>query len=263
MNAAADPPGAPLRVAYFVMRHPLLTQTFIDREMRGLMSHGLAIEVHPLWDWRPRESVADGGPGVVRRGFLGVCLRAGVEACAQPGLVWRGIRALFRHRPAFWEGWFMTIWGGIFALGTAAEFRVRAARGEGVDWLHGAWATAPATAALALSRLLGVPFSFGAHAYDLYRHGGDPLLPLKLRRARFVHTTTQANVDSIQARFSDHTAEILLARRGLPELPPLTITNAMRGSIRPTCACFRSGASWRRRAMGTSSRRWQNSDGAA
>ena len=115
----------------------------------------------------------------------------------------------------------MTLWGGVFALGLAAEFRTRAARGEGVDWFHGAWATAPATAAMALAAILDRPFSFGAHAYDLYRHGGDPLMALKLQRARFVHTTTQANVDSIRERFPDCAAEIILARRGLSELAPL------------------------------------------
>jgi colanic acid/amylovoran biosynthesis glycosyltransferase len=209
-------------VAYFVMRHPLLTQTFIDREMRALRDHGLEMEVHPIWDWHNREVAAEGGPRVVRSGFVRICFHALVEAGANPRVVWQGLRAVARHWPGFAEGWFMSIWGGIFALGSAAEFRARAARGEGVDWLHGAWATAPATAALGLSRLLGVPFSFGAHAYDLYRRGGDPLLPLKLRRARFVHTTTQANVESIQARFPDRTTEILLARRGLPEVPPLT-----------------------------------------
>ncbi|OAI43082.1 hypothetical protein AYO41_02845 [Verrucomicrobia bacterium SCGC AG-212-E04] len=204
-----------------MMRHPLLTQTFIDREMRGVMGHGLEVEVHGLWDWGNREPEEPGGPRTVRHGFFGICARAMVEALQNPGLVWHGIRALGRHRPGFAEGWFMTIWGGVFALGTAAEFRARAAAGQGVDWFHGAWATGPATAALALSALLGKPFSFGAHAYDLYRHGGDPLLPLKLQRARFVHTTTQANVESIRQRFPDPTAELILARRGLPELPSL------------------------------------------
>ena len=203
------------------MRHPLLTQTFIDREMRGVMGHGLDVEIHPLWDWQNRESPAPGGPRCIRAGFFGTCARALVEMLRQPRLVWRGLRAVWRHRPKFAEGWFMAIWGGIFALGQAAEFRDRAARGEGVDWLHGAWATGPATAAMALSTILDVPFSFGAHAYDLYRYGGDPLLPLKLQRARFVHTTTQANVESIHERFPKCTAEIILARRGLPELPSL------------------------------------------
>ena len=72
-----------------------------------------------------------------------------------------------------------------------------------------------------LGELLGVPFSFGAHAYDLYRHGGDSLLPAKMQGGRFVHTTTEANVKHLRACFPQRRAEIVLARRGLPELPPL------------------------------------------
>ncbi len=218
---SAASPAPSRRVAYFVMRYPLLTQTFIDREMRGVMGHGLEVEVHPLWDWGNREPAAPDGPRILRCRFLSICAGASFAALRNPRLVWSGIRAVWRHRPSDAEGWFMTIWGGVFALGKAAEFRARAEHGEDVDWLHGAWATAPATTALALSALLGKPFSFGAHAYDLYRHGGDPLLPHKLCLARFVHTTTQANVESIQQRFPDRTAEIILARRGLTDLAPL------------------------------------------
>lgn len=216
MNPA--PPNAPTaahRVAYFVMRYPLLTQSFLDREMRGVMAAGLEVEVHPLWDLGNATEPAPGGPRIVRLTFLATLWAALLEALRHPLIVLRGLRALLRHRPTFAEGWFMVVWGGICALAKASAFRAAPP-----CWLHGAWATAPATAALGLSVLLRRPFSFGAHAYDLHRHGGDPLLPLKLQRARFVHTTTQMNVDDLRRRFPDAQAEIVLARRGLAALPP-------------------------------------------
>lgn len=197
------------------MRYPLLTQSFLDREMRGVMAAGFDVEVHPLWDWGNATPPAPGGPQLVRMSFFALLLAALAEALRHPLLVLRGIRALFRHRPRFAEGWFMGIWGGLCALAKAGHFRHAPPCG-----LHGAWATAPATCALGLSALLGRPFSFGAHAYDLHRHGGDPLLPLKLQRARFVHTTTQMNVEDIARRFPGAKAEIVLARRGLAALPP-------------------------------------------
>ncbi len=208
------------RVAYFVMRYPLLTQTFIDREMRGVMANGVDVEVHPVWDFGNRVVPLPGGPGVIRTGLLRTLGSAALETLRRPALVGRGIRAVLRHRPRSAEGWFMCIWGGIFALGKAWEFRTAP-----VSWFHGAWATAPATVAMSLAQICGRPFSFGAHAYDLYRHGGDALLPLKVRHARFVHTTTAANVDSLRTRFPGAAAEILLARRGLPALPVLRDQN--------------------------------------
>lgn len=197
------------------MRYPLLTQSFLDREMRGVMANGVEVEVHPLWDWGNATAAAPGGPRIVRLAFFATLFAALGEALRHPWLLLRGLRALLRHRPTFAEGWFMGIWGGLCALAKAAHFRTAPP-----CWLHGAWATAPATTALGLSALLGRPFSFGAHAYDLHRHGGDPLLPLKLRRARFVHTTTQMNVEDLRRRFPEAQAEIVLARRGLATLPP-------------------------------------------
>ena len=212
----------PLKIAYVVMKYPTLSQTFIEREMCALAAQGVKIEVHPCWDFRresamkvitpPELTVVRAGPAwvIVVPGLLGL-LR---EGCKRPELLWRGARLLVRNWPRHVEGWFHTLWGALFALARVNEFRRR-----GPDVIHGAWATAPATAAAVLGELLGVPFSFGAHAYDLHRHGGDPLLPAKMQGGAFVHTTTQANVEHLQAKFPGRRVEIVLARRGLPTLP--------------------------------------------
>jgi colanic acid/amylovoran biosynthesis glycosyltransferase len=214
----------PLKIAYVVMKYPTLSQTFIEREMLGLAAHGLEVEVHPCFDFRRLRAAELATPAalpVVRAGsiwrFFGAACRGALrEFCRRPSLLWRGLKLLVRFPARHWEGWFMTVWGTLFALARAAEIRRR-----NIDVLHGAWATAPATAAAVLSELCGLPYTFGAHAYDLHRHGGDPLLALKMKTAQFVHTTTQANVDHLRTRFPDARAKIILARRGLASLPPL------------------------------------------
>ncbi len=211
-----------MKIAYFVMRYPTPSQTFIEREMLGIAAHGVSVEVHPCLDFRRASDVPPppGGLTVVRAGGrwrLLAAMAAGTayELARRPSLVAGGLRLLLRHRPRHAEGWFMTLWGTLFALARAREFRRR-----GIDVFHGAWATAPATVAAVLGELCGRPFSFGGHAYDLHRHGGDPLLPAKLAAAQFVHTTTEANVRSLRQRFPGTRAEIVLARRGLSALPP-------------------------------------------
>ena len=212
----------PLKVAYIVMKFPTLSQTFIEREMRALAAQGLEIEVHPCLDFRREKGGADFTPdgltvvraGSVARLLLAALMGAWREVRRRRGLPWWGGRLLAKHRPRHAEGWFHTWWGTLFALARVEEFRRRKP-----DVIHGAWATAPATVAAVLGELLGVPFSFGAHAYDLHRHGGDPLLPAKMRTGAFVHTTTQTNVEHLRARFPESRAEIVLARRGLPDLP--------------------------------------------
>ena len=214
----------PLKIAYIVMRYPTLTQTFIEREMRALAALGVQVEVHPCLDFRRAAAIGLPVPPeltVVRAGSAAGVVLAGIvgavrEIARRPGLAWRGARILSRHRPRHLEGWFHTIWGTLFALARAEEFRRRAP-----DVIHGTWATAPATVAAVLGELCGRPFSFGAHAYDLHRHGGDPLLAPKLEKARFVHTTTRTNADDLARRFPARRATIVLSRRGLPRLPDL------------------------------------------
>ncbi len=211
-------------VAYILMKYPTLSQTFIDREMRAVAAHGWRVEVHPCFDFRRPEDILEPVPPgleVVRltrrwRFFVDAARGAWREVRARPALLGQGARLLWVNLPKFAEGWFMTLWGTLFALARAEEFRRR-----GVSIIHGAWASHPATAAAVLAELCGKPFSFGAHAYDLHRHGGDPMLAPKLRAARFVHTTTAANVGDIQRRYPLRRAEIVLARRGLRVLPPL------------------------------------------
>lgn len=218
----------PLKIACLVMKYPTLSQTFIERDLLGLVAQGIEVEVHPIWDFRRTEDVTPAAFRVVRAGSVWQMVRdAGRELRAHPSLAGRAWRLLLANRPCHGEGWFMTLWGAFFGLARAAAFR-----GSGVAVVHGAWATAPATAAMVLSARCGIPFSFGAHAYDLHRHGGDPLLGAKMQAARFVHTTTETNAADLARRFPGRKAEIVLARRGLTELPPLVKRDDHPGPVR-------------------------------
>lgn len=212
-----------MNVVYFVMRYPTLSQTFIDREMRGVAGQpGMSVEVHPLFRAGDGGVGGDHGPLTVRRaGGPGLLVAAGVELARvlirRPGLAWRAVGLAATHRPRTWENALHTVWGTIFALGRAQGFRRRPEPAH----FHGAWATAPATAAAVLGALCGRPWSFGAHAYDVYRDGGDALLAPKLAAASFVHTTTATNVRYLEDHFPRRKAPVILARRGLERMPEL------------------------------------------
>ena len=61
----------------------------------------------------------------------------------------------------------------------------------GIEHLHAHWAVGAATCAMVLSRLLDVPFTFTAHAYDIWLD--RLLLPEKLRAADTIVTCTDYN----------------------------------------------------------------------
>jgi len=57
--------------------------------------------------------------------------------------------------------------------------------------LHSHWASYPATMALVIRWVFGIPFSFSAHAYDIYLV--PRLLPIKVRTAQFTVTCAKIN----------------------------------------------------------------------
>jgi glycosyltransferase involved in cell wall biosynthesis len=100
--------------------------------------------------------------------------------------------------------------------------------------VHAMWAGAPATAGWLLWRILGLPYSTGAHAYDLYEHGGDWWLMEKIAHARFVHASTAAARSLLLERGADP-AKIQVIRRGLAEFPPLKPLRRSRQPLRLAC----------------------------
>ncbi|MGA2051981.1 MAG: glycosyltransferase [Opitutales bacterium] len=209
-------PPTRLRLAYLFTTFPEASETFLQREVRAMRGLPVDFELHSLWggaaEW-------EGGP--VARFPLG---RLASLVWWLPYWAWRRPRAVFevcqtlaRQAPPSRLNALENLLGLGFALVEAHRFAQRERRPH---LCHGVWATAPAAAAWLLERLLGIPYTMGAHAYDVFQNGGDWLLGEKLRRARLIHTTTAAT----RARLLERGAEarrIALVRRGLDEIPPL------------------------------------------
>ncbi|MGF1678376.1 MAG: glycosyltransferase family 4 protein [Candidatus Methylacidiphilales bacterium] len=207
--------GKVSRVIYIPMYFPVLYQTFLRREIAGLEEAGCEVTVVPCLPGGDRR--VEHSHFVYRPGWAWLWAPWEWLCCygLHPSRTWRGVKQIIHHPPHGLESWFFLVWSVCFAPVLARE-----ARRWGVEHVHGAWATAPATVAWLLHHLMGVPFSFGAQAYDLYRGGGDNFLVSKMKAAKFVHTTTRTNVTTLSQRCPEHAAKVLLARRGLAELPP-------------------------------------------
>jgi len=206
-------------VAYIFERYPVLSQAFLRREVAGVCAQGVHVEIHSLFPPSAADRIHT-LPGVPvdyfrwwEAGKLIVALPR--ELLRDPTLLRDGWRLYHRYRPTNSENFWTSVWAATFAV-----CRAHRLRRHKPDVIHGVWATGPATAAAILGRLCGVPFSFGGHAYDIYRHGGDAFLEPKLRAAGFVHTTTEAGLACLRQRASGAAVNILLARRGLDRLPP-------------------------------------------
>lgn len=180
------------RLAYIIGTFPTLTETFILGEIQALQAVGVEVELFSLRRPPPSPAQADGAE-LVERTCYGPSAR-------EPELWAANTRAL-RRAPRRYLGALAALLArtalnpvhcakslGLFPVAVAFAERMRE---RGVTHVHGHWANYPATAAYVVSRLLGIPYSFTAHAYDatLIRS----MMREKIRRAAFVMTCTAWN----------------------------------------------------------------------
>jgi glycosyltransferase involved in cell wall biosynthesis len=173
-------------VAIFVDTFPKLSETFVASEVRALARLGIAVRVE----------ATQPGPGPsanVATGYLLAAPRAR-RACA---LLW----LLTRHpRRVAGDLLGSVRWRraeqvhGLPALAVVAR-RVREA---GTVHLHAHFAATAALDALRVARLLDLPYSVTAHAYDIYLHPRN--LAEKLRGAAFATSGCAYTVNELRAR---------------------------------------------------------------
>ena len=166
-----------MKVAYIFIRYPVLSQQFLQREIAALTGKGIEVQIFSLFGVAPKER-SEQVNYFHWWESLKLLWALPREIARDPALLRDCCKILSRHWPTNAENGFTNLWAVIFAICRAHEFRR-----SGIQMVHGAWATAPATAAAILHRLCRIPFSFGADAYDIYRHGGDAFLRPKLREA--------------------------------------------------------------------------------
>jgi colanic acid/amylovoran biosynthesis glycosyltransferase len=198
-------------VGYVVRKFPVLSETFILNEILALEAKGVEVHVFalaPTRDPRFHEGVvrmkapihyvpgatelrallrqarrqAARDPQRYRRELLGVL------ATGRPKLLWRFLQA---------------------------SWIADRARRAGVRHLHAHFASHPTTVARQASRLLDVPFSFTAHAFDIYRDAKPRVIARKMSDARFTVTVSDYNVDFLRAIVNGSGARIELIRNGI------------------------------------------------
>lgn len=195
-----------LKIGYILRAFPVPSETFVLNEILALRRAGIPIEIFALSSpfsnallhsqtsrpdcsviyWQQQRS----SRLEVLRANLQLLARCGVRRYRQAHRIIEDSRIL-----AGWRAFLRLAW-------CAAELQKR-----GVSHLHAHFATEGTTVAWTFSLLAGIPFSFTAHAYDIYL---SPLkLCEKLQAAAFVVTISQHNK-----------AHLLMVS---PELPPTKV----------------------------------------
>ena len=83
----------------------------------------------------------------------------------------------------------------------------------GIERIHAHWASYPTTVALVIRWIFGIPFSFTAHAYDIYLV--PQLLPVKVRTAEFVVTCARVNAAYLEQLAGNASHRIIVNYHGV------------------------------------------------
>ena len=178
-------------VAVIMSRFPLITETFILREIIEMERQGQPVLVVPLLEQRAGVIHREAEPWIARALYTPFVslpiLAANARLLARRPR--RYLRALFKvgagtiTRPGFFAR--------SLALFPKAVFLAERLEREGVQHLHAHYATHPATVALIMSALSDMTFSFTVHAHDIFVE--RPLLGWKLETAAFVRSISRFN----------------------------------------------------------------------
>ena len=192
------------KIAYFLKRFPRLSETFILHEVLELERQGVTLRLYSTMDPGERVVHAD-----VRR------VRAPVRYLPSGLRAWREVPmahlAIVRRHP---RGYLVAI---AYVLRrrlspTSVKHFLRAGwlacelDAAGVSHLHAHFANDPASVARVVSLMVGLPYSFTAHAKDIYT--SVPVsLSKKMDAARFVITCTDFNARYLAGLVSPPTAQ--------------------------------------------------------
>lgn len=202
------------RICYLYTTFPLVSETFLQREMRVMRTHPAHLRLYSIWGGKP-EFEGQGVECFSLWELAKLLYWLPYWTVQKPKVVGGFFKDLLIHRPRYAQNLLETLLGFAFAL-----IRAREIEAWKPDWMHAVWATMPATSALILQKLIGIPFSMGAHAYDIFQKGGDCLLEAKIEASAFIHTSTKFAKTHLQDCGAPAT-KVHLIRRGLSTFPPL------------------------------------------
>jgi colanic acid/amylovoran biosynthesis glycosyltransferase len=195
------------KVAYVVKRYPRYSETFIVNEILELEKQGVEIEIfslRPCCDTHFQDSISR--------------VRAPVHYVPYAGVkaqdLWTELRSAVGS---------LCLEGAIRAAGNAAAgdfFQAltlaAAIRERGIEHMHAHFGSVATTVARIASVLTGVPYSFTAHAKDIFHESVDPAdLRQKLADASAVVTVSEYNLQHLRETFGEAAARVVRVYNGL------------------------------------------------
>lgn len=191
------------KIAYITSRFPVLTETFIIREIEELRRKGVVVEVFSL-KGRPSKGTLHGNAKTLIETTHYYHYFFSLK-------IWRAVFYYFFTESAACWGILAKIVkthisNPVLLLKTIAilpkSFAIaKTLKETGIIRVHAHWATIPTTAAWTIAKLNGITYTFTAHAWDIYQE--DTMLLDKMRDAGKAITISDYNKKYLAEKFPE------------------------------------------------------------
>ena len=182
------------RVGYVVSLFPCWSETFVLNEIIELEKRGLHVSIFSIRR-DIEELIHDEALPLMRKTVYATAFRGILSTFrwllrrpfALSSLFWMAVRQKYSDPQVLFKN--------IYAITVGCHFASLAIR-KRIQHLHAHFATYPTLAAMTASRLTGIPYSFTAHAHDIFLE--KTLLKEKVAHAKAVVAISRYNKDYIE-----------------------------------------------------------------
>ncbi len=181
------------KIAFILSQFPETHETFILREFRALEEKGIDFKILSLKPCRDKV-VHPEAKELIKQTEYGLAHSSWAIAHSLIHPI-RTMQTLGYVLGSYWKNpkeLIKTLYVWLECL-----YFTRLIKREKISHIHSHWATMPTTAAAILSKLTGRPFSFTAHAWDIFVNSNG--LVNKIKDAKFVVTCTDYNRRYLQS----------------------------------------------------------------
>jgi colanic acid/amylovoran biosynthesis glycosyltransferase len=185
-----------MKIAYVMSRFPLLSETFILREMIEMEKLGYQIALYPL--------ICQDQP-VVHADAKKWIPRANCIPFFSAAILLENLRVLITKPVLFFSLLIRIIWGNRSSLDflikglllfPKAVYAAKQMKLDGIEHIHAHYATHPALKSWIIHKLTGITYSITIHSHDIY--DCHAMLAPKLRDAAFLAPISEYNIKYLE-----------------------------------------------------------------
>lgn len=213
----AKPKRGRRKIAYYIWHFPVLSQTFVSRELAALKQVGWSIEI--IADGPESAELADENARLLLENThyldppsTALLRKYGVPFFQQKPLLFLNLLVfVITHR----HDQHKSLKDDLYLFARAAHL-AQFLRKREIDHIHAPWTDKTAYIALLAARLCGITYSVQARAHDIHRKSYLYALREKFENAEFVITNTRYNQEYIQSLVTErHREKIELVYNGI------------------------------------------------